>query len=88
MEGDRDSEEMEMVREMEIEMQRFGNGDSVENGDRGGIKEIYRKMKKYIDATSVLDPEPEPDGSETFGRIQIRSGTERSVSVSDSNPDQ
>jgi hypothetical protein len=29
---------------------------------------------------SVADPEPDPEGSETFGRIRIRFGTEINVS--------
>jgi hypothetical protein len=37
--------------------------------------------------TSVADPEPDPEGSETFGRIRIRSGTEINVSDPDSDPD-
>jgi hypothetical protein len=40
-------------------------------------------QKKH--STSVADPDPE--GSETFGRIRIRSGTEINVSDPDSNPD-
>jgi hypothetical protein len=31
--------------------------------------------------------EPDPAGSETFGQIRIRSGTEINVSDPDSNPD-
>ncbi len=34
---------------------------------------------------SIVDPELDPEGSETFGRI--RSGTEINVSDPDSNPD-
>jgi hypothetical protein len=41
--------------------------------------------------TSVADPDPEPEpdteGSETFGRIRIRSGTDINVLDPDSNPD-
>jgi hypothetical protein len=39
--------------------------------------------------SSVADPEPDPDpqGSETFGQIRIRSGTEINISDPDSNPD-
>ncbi len=39
--------------------------------------------------SSVADPVPEPDpeGSETFGRIRIRFGTEINVSDPDSDPD-
>jgi hypothetical protein len=38
---------------------------------------------------SVADPDPEPDpeGSETFGRIQIRSETEKNLLDPDSIPD-
>ncbi len=37
--------------------------------------------------SSVADLEPEPEGSEFFGRIRIRSGTETNVSDQDSNSD-
>jgi hypothetical protein len=43
------------------------------------------KIKPGLVIFSVADPDPE--GSETFGRIQIRSGTEINVSDPDSNPD-
>jgi hypothetical protein len=45
-------------------------------------------MKKFT-FFSVADPDPEPDpeGPETFGRIRIRSGTEINVLDPDSNPD-
>ncbi len=36
---------------------------------------------------SVADPDPEPEGSETFGRIWIRFGTEINVSDPDLDPD-
>ena len=36
---------------------------------------------------SVADPDPEPEGSETFGRIRIRFGSEINISDPDSNPD-
>ncbi len=41
-----------------------------------------------VPASSVADPdlEPDPDGSETFGLIWIRSGTEINVSDPDSDP--
>jgi hypothetical protein len=35
---------------------------------------------------SVADPEPDPEGSETFGRIRIQSGTEINFFDPDSNP--
>ncbi len=39
-----------------------------------------------LDPGSVADSDPEPEGSETFGRIRIRSGTEINVLDPDSNP--
>ncbi len=46
---------------------------------------IIADPKVKILKNSVADPEP--DGSETFGRIRIRSGTEINVLDPDSNPD-
>jgi hypothetical protein len=43
---------------------------------------VGNRLKIYC---SVADPDPE--GSETFGRIRIRSGTEINVLDPDSNPD-
>jgi hypothetical protein len=34
--------------------------------------------------SSVADPEPDPEGAETFGRIRIRFGTK--INVSDPDP--
>jgi hypothetical protein len=34
-----------------------------------------------------VDPEPDPEGTETFGRIRIQSGTEINVSDPDLDPD-
>jgi hypothetical protein len=48
-------------------------------------------LPNEADVISVADPDPEaepdPEGSENFGRIQIRFGTEINVSDPDSNPD-
>jgi hypothetical protein len=40
----------------------------------------------HVELTSVTDPEtdPAPEGSKTFGWIQIRSGTE--INISDPDP--
>jgi hypothetical protein len=42
-----------------------------------------------VSGSSAADPdtEPDPEGSETFDRIQIRSGTEINVTDPDSNPE-
>jgi hypothetical protein len=48
----------------------------------------YAKMCSFWKLLySVVEPDPEPEGSETFGRIRIRSGTDINVLDPDSNPD-
>jgi hypothetical protein len=49
---------------------------------KSGSQRVVKKG--VLHKCSVADPDPE--GSETFGRIRIRSGTEINVSDPDSNP--
>ncbi len=59
---------------------RGGGGSQFRRGDRH-----CGTLGIYVLCGSVADPEPDSEGSETFGRI--RSGTEINVSDPDSNPD-
>jgi len=47
----------------------------------------YNGRKNYSPRTSVadLDPETDPEGSKTFGRIQFQSGSEINILDPDSN---
>jgi hypothetical protein len=61
--------------------------DVLWGGGGGWGEELYRHQTQNVVFTSVAEPEPDPEGSETFGRIRIRSGTDINVLDPDSNPD-